>query len=533
MPSTAPITRETSALYDRLQERVMARDQHGASDACYDLIRAGRPLTEMLAEAVRIHGPYTHVPYHERIDDGYVNFVNNDHCLLSARATLHLTSMMPQEAAGLPYAQTIWYIPTGLDIWNQKILKAPGHYARGYALPPGEPPAPVIHWPDQTPVHLTGPLRQRLDHWLTQVHRGKVIEAYQVFLGLMEDVENREAVLAELAFAGLIDVQDRAFNNRSYTTGHKAFRARATIELGDAIGWDNPQVHSVIYAGALDIAVGPRWYSTYEMACNAVKVHIEDARLSAVPYSGTSEPERALLANNVPLNRFESEALIDSVIRRPEPEFIPHLAGLLKNGKAPRAIVDTLQLGAAQVMLETHSDTNFSLPQHCYEYCNTLGWFFDRFRHPQRIKLLFQAAAYLNRAAWHQYHTGDLVPPRIEVPAKAATMSGKAILDALEVALVTPDVAAATGWTQAYIASGEDRLPLVACLALAATRIGNDPHNQEIAQCTLEDYRKNRSWDRERLLLASAQHTAGHRKYGDHLDCSRRFGSSFGVTRLQ
>jgi hypothetical protein len=42
-------------------------------------VRDGRPLPEMLREAVRIHGPYTHVPYHERIDNGFVNFVNNDH----------------------------------------------------------------------------------------------------------------------------------------------------------------------------------------------------------------------------------------------------------------------------------------------------------------------------------------------------------------------------------------------------------------------------------------------------------------------
>jgi hypothetical protein len=99
----------------------------------YDLVRDGRPLPEMLREAVRIHGPYTHVPYHERIDDGFVNFVNNDHCLLSARATLHLSKWLPAEMAGLLMAQTIWYIPTGLDIWNQKINKAPGHYARGMA----------------------------------------------------------------------------------------------------------------------------------------------------------------------------------------------------------------------------------------------------------------------------------------------------------------------------------------------------------------------------------------------------------------
>ena len=121
------------------------RDQKGASDVYYDLVRAGRPLTEIIAEGVRIHAPYTHVPYHERIDDGYPNFVNNDHCLLSARATLNLTRMLPAHLAMLPMAQTIWYIPTGLDIWNQKIDKAPGHYTRhrGNVGQWRAPPAPV------------------------------------------------------------------------------------------------------------------------------------------------------------------------------------------------------------------------------------------------------------------------------------------------------------------------------------------------------------------------------------------------------
>src|ERR1700674_149745 len=123
------------ALYDTLEDRILARDQVGASQTYYDLVRSGRPLTEMLREAVRIHGPYTHVPYHQRIDNGFVNFVNNDHCLLSARATLHLSKWLPAEAAGLPMAQTIWYIPTGLDILDQKIHKAPGHYARGMGPP--------------------------------------------------------------------------------------------------------------------------------------------------------------------------------------------------------------------------------------------------------------------------------------------------------------------------------------------------------------------------------------------------------------
>ena len=48
--------------------------------------------------------------------------------------------------------------------------------------------------------------------------------------------------------------------------------------------------------------------------------------------------------------------------------------------------------------------------------------------------------------------------------------------------------------------------------------MGNDPHNQEIALCLLEDFGKNRNPLKDRLLLAAAHHTAKHRKYGDALD---------------
>src|ERR1700693_4788490 len=154
------------ALYEKLEDRVLARDQVGASGCYYDLERDGRPLTEMLRQAARIHGPYTHGPYHERIDNGFVNFVNNDHCLLSARATLHLSRWLPADVGGLPVARAIGYSPSGLDIWNKKINKAPGHYARGMGPQHGAPPKPVVHWPDQEPEHLDGPLRDRLAQWM-------------------------------------------------------------------------------------------------------------------------------------------------------------------------------------------------------------------------------------------------------------------------------------------------------------------------------------------------------------------------------
>ena len=58
------------ATYARLEERILSRDQHGASDVFFDLVRQDRPLKELLHEAVRIHAPYTHVPFHQRLDDG-------------------------------------------------------------------------------------------------------------------------------------------------------------------------------------------------------------------------------------------------------------------------------------------------------------------------------------------------------------------------------------------------------------------------------------------------------------------------------
>src|SRR5712664_4286922 len=204
------------------------------------------------------------ISYHQRLDDGVVKFVNNDHCLLSERVGLPLMAMLPDELRLLPLAQTVWYMPTGLDPWNQLIGRAPGHYTRLYDITVNQTPPPSeAHWPDQEPLRLDGPLKERLNHWLTLVQRGEVLPAYRVFLGLMQNPAERRPVLAHLAFAGLIDVQDRMLHNRSYTTGHKSFRARATIELGEALGWDN--AHYVLYAGVPDLAVGPRWYSTYEM----------------------------------------------------------------------------------------------------------------------------------------------------------------------------------------------------------------------------------------------------------------------------
>src|SRR6266403_4461071 len=308
----------TTADYARLEERILARDQVGASAALYDLMKDKRPVTEIVSQTVRIHAPYTHVPYHQRLDDGVVKFVNNDHCLLSERVGLPLASLVHPELSLLPLAQSVWYIPTGLDPWNQLLGRAPGHYPRLYEIAVNqEPPAPEVHWPDAEPLHIEGALGERLNHWLTLVQRGEVLTSYRVFLGLMADAPNRRQVLAHLAFAGLIDVQDRMLHNRSYTTGHKSYRARAAIELGEALGWDH--AHHVLYASVPDLAVGPRWYSTYEMGCNVVQ-NLLDGR------------DAELLCQTAPLSQGEEAMLVHAITRGREPAVIEAVVALLKGG---------------------------------------------------------------------------------------------------------------------------------------------------------------------------------------------------------
>ncbi len=501
--------------YAEWEERILARDQVGASETFYGLAQDERPFTEIVGELVRIHAPYTHVPYHQRLDNGAVKFVNNDHCLLSAGAALRLMPRVPKELRWLPLAQTVWYVPTGLDIWNQLIGKAPGHYVRLYKLDVNSAPPPQICWPDQEPRYLDGGLSfdEKLNHWLTLVQRGEVIEQYRVFLGLLEEANGveREQLQAQLAFAGLIDVQDRMLFNRSYTTGHKSYRARATIELGRAIGWEN--AHSIVYAGVPDIAVGPRWYSSYEMGCNVCAMVLEGQ-------------DGAMRQNTAPLAKTEQRELVELLLHSREPAWNLKIAELLKRGRGPVPILDTIQIAAAETILMTGHPNNFSMSQHCYEYTNTLRWFYDTFEHPHQIKLLFVAGSIVNQAAHHQQNTPDNGPMTIRRPRSSDALSAEQILQRLAEAQLALDPDASVAWTAAYLHGGHDRAPLCRTLAVTAAKIGNDPHNQEIGLCLVEDYGHSTAGEREKLLLAAARHNAGHRKYGDPLEAYRRLASA-------
>jgi hypothetical protein len=140
---------------------------------------------------------------------------------------------------------------------------------------------------------------------------------------------------------------------------------------------------------------------------------------------------------------------------------------------------------------------------------------------------------FANRVAYHQQGLGEVHPVSLQVPSGASALSAGQLLDRADTAICALNGTEAIGWVQAYCDSVGDRDKMVQRIALAACKLGNDPHNQEIAQCMLMDFGTNRQPDRDKLLLAAAYHTAMHRKYGDPQEPSRRFGKALGFAELQ
>ena len=176
------------------------------------------------------------------------------------------------------------------------------------------------------------------------------------------------------------------------------------------------------------------------------------------------------------------------------------------------------------------------MPQHGYEYCNTLGWFYQNFEHPHRTKLLFVAANFINQCAhWVANSKGNRTRGSATYMAgyaraeEAEALPQARLLDNLSDAMIQLDAEQSVAWTQRYLDQDYERGPLVETLAGGIAKQGNDPHNQEIGLCMLEDYARTTSSQRETLLLAAAHHTAGHMKYGDQYVPYRLYADAFGT----
>jgi hypothetical protein len=225
----------------------------------------------------------------------------------------------------------------------------------------------------------------------------------------------------------------------------------------------------------------------------------------------------------------EQRALEEIILRGREPDVQYHLTDLLKGGKGPRQILDIIQVAAAELIVECGAPENYSMPQHTAEYCNTLRWYFDNFDHPHQVKLLYVAAALVNCAAHNQ--AADPKNGRLPIRRARGTdgWDQRRVLDRLDRALLARNTDDSLALVAAYVHSSCDQAELIQLLATDAAKFGNDPHNQEICLCLLEDYVQSSAVERERLLYGCVKNLTGYRKYGDPLEAYNRYASAFGL----
>src|SRR5713226_2327057 len=149
--------------FDMLTEAILERNQPRTTDLFFRMTRDEHSVGDALSVVTAAEAPFVQVPSHINVRDGQISLINNDHTILGLRASAYLMPYLPEKYRLLPLLQSVWYIPAGLDIWNQLLGKYPGRYAtmKGIQVPPPEY-GPARWQDDRAPIRETGTIEERL-----------------------------------------------------------------------------------------------------------------------------------------------------------------------------------------------------------------------------------------------------------------------------------------------------------------------------------------------------------------------------------
>jgi hypothetical protein len=494
---------------DLLTEAILERDQPRTADLFYGMVaRDGRSLRDALSVVTAAEAPFVQVPSHINVRDGAITLINNDHTILGLRTSVSLAPFLPERYRLLSFLQSVWYIPAGLDIWNQLLGRYPGRYAtmKGMNVPPPSY-GPVVWHHEGEPIHEEGTVEERLHQHMIATMSGDVRRSYGLFLGLADDPEVRQRLRDHLIFMGLIDVQDTVAGRKARNTGHKALRARAVADLADFIGWD--QAQGVYYIGVPDMAVGPLYYSIYDAACVVV---------SELPDAGKKFEE----TNQTPLTPSQVEEFVQLLMTADAQTVWAKLSEHLRNGIAIRSLGDTIQIGAAELILRTTVGRQFTDGQHPFDYCNVANYWMRTAQSPYKPRVLYLMANFVNDVARSDKLVNSIIEGEI-AGFDGAGRTPQVLLEDLDQAILAFDFAKTTAIANAYLKSGADLSAYQAAVAVTACKFQDDPHNQKITHSSFEEHAHNSTHLKDRLLLASARLLAGWTKMPGERECYARF----------
>ena len=271
-----------------------------------------------------------------------------------------------------------------------------------------------------------------------------------------------------------------------------------------------PSHHGVYYIGVPDMAIGPLYYSLYDAACVTVTNEFPDAG------------KNLKQANRTPLTPAEVEEMVPLLLEADAPTVWSLITTHLKNGKSIRSLGDTIQLGAAELILRTTVPRQFTDGQHPFDYCNVANHWLRTSDNPYQPRVLYMMANFVNDVA----HSNKLFTSLIEREVAGIDLTGRTpdmLLKELDEAILAFDVARSTALANAYLKSGADRKAYQAAVAITACKFQDDPHNQKITHSSFEEYGHNSTHVKDNLLLVSVRLLAGWPKMPGERDCYARF----------
>src|SRR5262249_37448701 len=159
--------------------------------------------------------------------------------------------------------------------------------------------------------------------------------------------------------------------------------------------------------------------------------------------------------NKIPLSPAEVEDMIQQMMLADGPTVWQLITTHLKNGKSIRSLGDTIQLGAAELILRTTVARQFTNGQHPFDYCNVANNWMRNSKSPYKARILYLMANFINDVA----HENKLVNSIIEDEIAGYDGNGRtpeALLRELDDAIMSLDYARSTAAAHAYLKSGAD-----------------------------------------------------------------------------
>ncbi|MGE0702030.1 MAG: hypothetical protein AB7O57_23235, partial [Hyphomicrobiaceae bacterium] len=432
----------------------------------------------------------------------------------------------------LPSVQAMWYVPQGLNVWEQVICEFPGHYARDaeqcnrkfpghdehvdrFDGPAWNPPK--IYFQDHAPI-TQGSVDERLSRMNWAIAEGDKAEAYGLFLGLAGEPEHRKRLKDAILFAGIIDLQDTIINRGGYQNiGHKALRARALVHIADYLGWEN--AHELIYTVVPDLGCSPRLYGLWTEISNICRMEIP--RHAEIPKR-----------SDKPLTERELDELAEAIVWGGPFDVNAAIMGLFKRGAGILDVGDGVIVSFQRYLIDVLENPHaFLHPTHALDYMNVVQHWTREFDNPHQVKAVFMGARFMNDAV----RSNAMFPrdPKFTLENRKvhrAWADGIAVdrmLPVIEEHALAQDAPRACALVDSYLERTGERRKLIDTITYAACHWQNDPHVMRNCSSSIEEFRSNQTSRRDDIIRGYVKHQSRYIKRAETHDCYRVFAEHF------